>query len=121
RLAPFIGFAAGALIATYITVEAPLSGMSMNPARTLASALPAAFWMALWIYFTAPGLGMLLAAEGYLHVRGAGAGGCAKLDHRNRYRCIFRCAYGGADYARRKTSTSSSSTRAPAAGAQRGL
>jgi len=28
-----------ALVATFITVEAPLSGMSMNPARTLASAL----------------------------------------------------------------------------------
>jgi aquaporin Z len=100
RLAPLTGLAAGALIATYITVEAPLSGMSINPARTLASAVPAAFWMALWVYFTAPLLGMLLAAEGYLHVRGAGTVACAKLDHRNRYRCIFRCAYQGADDAR---------------------
>jgi aquaporin Z len=41
--------------------------MSMNPARTLASALPAETWMALWIYFTAPLLGMLGAAELYRH------------------------------------------------------
>jgi len=95
RLAPLTGLAAGALPATYITVETPLSGMSMNPARSLASAVPAAFWMALWVYFTAPVLGMLLAAEGYLHVKGAGAVACAKLDHRDGYRCIFRCAYRG--------------------------
>jgi len=41
RLARYTGLFAGALVATYITVEAPLSGMSMNPARTFASALPA--------------------------------------------------------------------------------
>src|SRR5262245_35281163 len=35
-LAPFTGLAAGALVALYITVEAPLSGMSINPARSLA-------------------------------------------------------------------------------------
>ena len=95
RLASRTGLCAGALVAIYITVEAPLSGMSMNPARSLASAVPAAFWMALWVYFTAPVLGMLLAAEGYLRVKGTGAVACAKLHHRNRYRCIFRCAYQG--------------------------
>lgn len=94
RLARFTGLLAGTLVATYITVEAPLSGMSMNPARTLASALPAATWMALWIYFTAPLLGMLGAAELYRHFGGRRVG-CAKLHHRNGYRCIFRCAYQG--------------------------
>src|SRR6266540_9853 len=44
RLARFTGLCAGALVATYITLEAPLSGMSMNPARTFASAVPAATW-----------------------------------------------------------------------------
>ena len=37
--ARYTGAAAGALVALYITVEAPLSGMSMNPARTLGPAL----------------------------------------------------------------------------------
>src|SRR5919108_3985574 len=57
----FTGIAAGALVALYITVEAPLSGMSMNPARSLASAVPAGTWDALWIYIIAPPLGMLAA------------------------------------------------------------
>jgi aquaporin Z len=33
------GLCAGALVASYIVVEAPLSGMSMNPARTVGSAM----------------------------------------------------------------------------------
>jgi aquaporin Z len=93
RLDYLTGLFAGALVATYITLEAPLSGMSMNPARTLASAVPASVWVALWIYFTAPLLGMLGAAEIYRRVAPQVA--CAKLHHRNRYRCIFRCAYQG--------------------------
>jgi aquaporin Z len=77
------------LVATYITVEAPISGMSMNPARTLASAVPAQHWTALWVYFTAPLLGMFLAAEVFLRTKGAGSVACAKLHHENAKRCIF--------------------------------
>src|SRR5262245_33584891 len=33
------GLCAGAMVALYITIEAPVSGMSMNPARSFASAL----------------------------------------------------------------------------------
>jgi aquaporin Z len=83
------GLCAGALVALYITLEAPLSGMSMNPARTLASALFTRDWTALWVYFTAPVLGMLLAAELYVRRRGNAAVFCAKLHHRNDQRCIF--------------------------------
>ena len=70
RLARFTGLFAGALVAAYITVEAPLSGMSMNPARTFGSALPAQDWTAIRIYFTAPPLGMLSAAQAYLWLKG---------------------------------------------------
>src|SRR5438552_4105452 len=91
-IARWTGVCAGVLVATYISLEAPLSGMSMNPARTLASALPANIWTAFWIYFVAPPLGMLLAAE--LHVRlGRLPVLCAKLDHGGGRRCIFRCGY----------------------------
>ncbi len=93
RLAPWTARFAGVLVALYITFEAPLSGMSMNPARTFASAVPAAAWDSLWIYFLAPPLGMLLAAETYARLRGAAAVRCAKLDHLNDKRCIFRCGY----------------------------
>lgn len=85
-------FAAAALVAAYITLEAPLSGMSMNPARTLGSAVPAHEWTAIWIYFLAPPLGMLSAA-GIHRLRGGPPIFCAKLHHHNRERCIFRCNY----------------------------
>ncbi len=39
RLSPYTGVFVGGLLFLYILVEAPLSGMSMKPARTLASAL----------------------------------------------------------------------------------
>ncbi len=94
KIARFTGLFAGALVATYITLEAPLSGMSMNPARTFGSALGGNIWTALWIYFTAPPLGMLLAAESYLRLAGAHQIFCAKLHHHNDQRCIFRCRFG---------------------------
>jgi aquaporin Z len=93
RLARFTGVAAGALVATYITLESPLSGMSMSPARSFASAAPSRIWNSLWIYFTAPPLGMMLAAQVYLWLRGKQAVFCAKLHHHNDKRCIFRCNY----------------------------
>jgi aquaporin Z len=83
------GLCAGILVATYITLEAPISGMSMNPARTFASALSAQVWSALWIYFTAPLIGMLAAAELYQRRKGSHAVRCAKLHHENDKRCIF--------------------------------
>lgn len=61
-LKPAVGYFAGALLCLYITFESPYSGMSLNPARTFASALPSGNWKAIWIYFTAPILAMLLAA-----------------------------------------------------------
>ena len=88
-VARFTGLFAGALVATYITFEAPLSGMSMNPGRTLGSALSAHAWSTLWIYFTAPLLGMLLAAEVYTRFRSARKLACPKLHHDNSRRCIF--------------------------------
>jgi aquaporin Z len=96
RLERLTGLFAGALVATYISVEAPISGMSMNPARTFSSALPAHVWTAVWVYFTAPPLGMLLAAEVYTRLKKgrAAAVACAKLHHRNNQRCIFRCGHG---------------------------
>ena len=93
KLNAWTGLFAGALVATYIAIEAPLSGMSMNPARSFASALPAHLWTDFWVYLTAPFLGMLLAAECYVRFPGARRVLCAKLHHHNNARCIFRCGY----------------------------
>ena len=62
RWAGRAGLASAALLATFITFEAPLSGMSLNPARTLGPALFAQDFTAIWIYFVAPPAGMGLAA-----------------------------------------------------------
>jgi major intrinsic protein len=80
------------LYAIYIAFETPLSGMSMNPARTFGSAWRAGDWHAMWIYFIAPTLGMCRAAELFLRVRGGAAPYCAKLHHANNKRCIFHHA-----------------------------
>lgn len=93
RLSRWTGLFAGAAVATYITLESPISGMSMNPARTLASAAFAHIWNSLWIYFVAPVMGMLLAAEVYTKLKGHTAVACAKFHHQNDQRCIFHCRF----------------------------
>lgn len=90
RLMALTGVAAGALVALYISIEAPYSGMSMNPARSLASALPAKQLSGLWIYFLAPPLGMAIAA--LIYARGNRQLRCAKLYHAADQRCIH-CGY----------------------------
>jgi aquaporin Z len=92
RWARATGLVCGAVVATYITFEAPYSGMSMNPARSLASAVFAGEWSSLWLYVTAPPLAMLSAAELFVRLRGAQSVRCAKLHHHGARRCIFRCA-----------------------------
>lgn len=91
RLMRWTGVCAGLLVALYIAVEAPISGMSLNPARSIASAMPSGIWDGIWIYLTAPALGMLLAAE--LHLRRGRRTPCAKLHHDSSGRCIFRCDF----------------------------
>jgi aquaporin Z len=92
RYARYTGLCAGTLVAIFIALEAPYSGMSMNPARSFASALPAGEWHDLWVYFTAPVLGMLAAAALYVSRHGGKALGCAKLQHPLDQRCIH-CGY----------------------------
>jgi YHS domain-containing protein len=90
KLARFTGLFAGLCVATFITFEAPFSGMSMNPARTFGSAFLPHLWNSLWIYFLAPPIGMLSAASVHLALKQRVA--CAKLHHQNTQRCIF-CEY----------------------------
>lgn len=89
RLAPYTPYFVGSLYALNITFETPLSGMSMNPARTFGPAAYLGYWHALWIYFVAPTLGMLAAAAIFLRARHGKLPYCAKLCHTNNKRCIF--------------------------------
>ena len=91
RLAPYTGLFAAALVALYITFEAPLSGMSLNPARTLASALSARMWTSRWVYFTAPPLGMLAAVEVQHRLSRRPHRLCGKWSHAAEDPSVFEC------------------------------
>jgi len=91
RWAHLTGVFAGCLVAIFIIVAAPISGMSINPARTFASAVFAQSWQSFWIYYFVPPLSMLAAAEGYLvfstkknkHL-------CGKLCPNNKTPCLIQ-------------------------------
>lgn len=93
RTSTWTGVAAGTLVALFIVVESPTSGMSMNPARTLGPDLLSRSFPAFWIYVTAPFLGMLSAAELFVGTRGLAGVRCAKLHHGATVRCIFHCRH----------------------------
>jgi aquaporin Z len=83
------GVVAGLVVMANITFEAPLSGMSMNPARSFGPALIAGDFSFLWIYLAVPPIGMWLAAVWH-HARAtAPSRACAKFHHSSRVTCIF--------------------------------
>jgi aquaporin Z len=88
RFAKYTGICAGVLVATFIAFEAPLSGMSINPARTFASALPSGVWTHFWLYLLAPVAGMQLGSVLHGLRTGPRGTGCAKLIHSSDQRCI---------------------------------
>jgi aquaporin Z len=66
------GIAIGSVIALEAMFAGPISGASMNPARSLGPALVSGHLEHLWIYLTAPVLGALLAIPACCGVRESG-------------------------------------------------
>jgi MIP family channel proteins len=62
--------AIGATIGLEALVMGPITGASMNPARSLAPALAGSDWSDLWLYLLAPTGGALLGALVYELLRG---------------------------------------------------
>jgi aquaporin Z len=91
RFAARTGYLAATLLALYVTFELPLSGTSLNPARSFASALFAWSWSTFWIYLTAPVAGMLLAVELHPRLGTASEKACAKVNHDDAVECFVRC------------------------------
>ena len=94
-LAIYTSYSVGVLIALYVLFFAPVSGFSINPARTTGSAVFAGIWTAEWLYFAAPLFGMLVSAEIYLQKFGVDRILCAKLHPDRRYPCPFLCNFPG--------------------------
>ena len=94
RFARFTPYLVGALVAFLVFVEAPVSGTSLNPARSLAPAVLARICSSQWIYWAGPLLGSIAAAVTYNGLARKPNAGCAKLYHTGRHRCIFLdCRY----------------------------
>jgi len=95
RLAPRTGILAGLLVATLVMIEAPLTGTSLNPARSLAPALLMQRLDGVWIYLVAPTIGAVAAAMAWRGRWGARqALICAKLYHAGASPCQFAtCPY----------------------------
>ena len=93
RLSRITWLFVGLLVGTYAIAFSPVSGFSLNPARTISSALFAGVWTSIWLYLTAPLLGMLLAASLYVLSSGSQAVLCAKIYHDLHSPCPFRCRF----------------------------
>jgi aquaporin Z len=88
----FTGAFVAALVFLFISFESPLSGFSMNPARSFGSAAVSGRWTAFWIYVLAPPSGMLAAVLLKHWLRWAPSSNCAKLVRNGSQRCIH-CGY----------------------------
>ncbi|PZV10799.1 MAG: hypothetical protein DCF20_20745 [Pseudanabaena sp.] len=90
KLFKLTGLFCGMLLIVYIMLVAPISGMSMNPARSLGSAIPANAWHGFWVYCVAPPLGMIIASEIYLRTgkKKSRAELCCKICPNSTTRCI---------------------------------
>jgi aquaporin Z len=92
-LAAKTGLIAGAVVVALVTFEAPISGTSVNPARSAAPALFVPVFRDQWLYLAGPVIGAWLAAVAYKRRWGGGTV-CAKLYHTAAYPCPFdTCGY----------------------------
>jgi len=93
RLAKYSPLFVAFVTVFYFAFCTSISGYSVNPARSFSSASFARIWHGIWIYFVAPGLGMLTAAVLYRNVMGGQRIYCAKVFHDLRSVCPFDCHF----------------------------
>lgn len=72
---PAAAIAIGGAIALDALFGGPVTGASMNPARSFGPALAAGEWQDFWVYVLGPVVGAALGALAYQLVRGGPAGG----------------------------------------------
>ena len=78
------------LVALMVWLESPISGTSLNPARSIGPALVSGTWHDQWIYLFAPVIGALLAVGAFrLLTSGERDVLTGKLFHATHYRSVF--------------------------------
>jgi aquaporin Z len=77
----------------YYVFSTSITGYSVNPARSLSSALFAHIWQGIWIYLIAPSLGMIAAGALYKRIAGPDRIYCAKVFHDLQSTCPFNCRF----------------------------
>jgi len=80
--------AIGATVGLEATFAGPISGASMNPARSFGPALASWYWNAHWVYWAAPILGSISGALAYQLLRGETMTGRRKVK-----RVLFVCVH----------------------------
>ncbi|XP_042461926.1 aquaporin NIP1-1-like isoform X1 [Zingiber officinale] len=63
------GLAVGATILLNVLIAGPISGASMNPARTIGPAIVANRWTGIWVYIVGPVCGTIAGAWAYNLIR----------------------------------------------------
>jgi glycerol uptake facilitator-like aquaporin len=70
----FAGLAVGLTVGFCALMGGPITGASMNPARSFGPAVAGGLWHAHWVYWLAPLSGMIAAARAYELLRPADTG-----------------------------------------------
>jgi len=78
---------ASTLVMLEVWLEAPISGTSLNVARSFGPAYITSVWDNFWIYLFAPILGALIAAQFYRLSTAGKKIICSKLYHTKKFKC----------------------------------
>jgi MIP family channel proteins len=76
---PIAAFTIGSTITLEVLFAGPISGASMNPARSLAPALVSGTWTAQWVYLIGPFLGAIAGALVYRYTHEASTPSSTRL------------------------------------------
>ena len=93
----FGAFGVGGYIALAGLWAAPVSGASMNPARSFAPALVSGDWKAYWVYVAGPAIGAGIALAFAWILRGAGGDAAARAAASGRLEDLLSTRHEGAD------------------------
>ena len=91
KYGPFAGIALGLYTMLAMTFFIPISGASMNPARSFGPALSLFYFKSLWIYVIGPILGAMMTVYLFKLAKKGILPKCSKLCYKTGSECLFKC------------------------------